>query len=963
MTRITALCAAATFVAACSSGGGGTKSAFQVVQFLESGKDDLARNAILNLTFSAPVAQNQDLPTRIKVQNVSVTSTDSNFSVAVGSFLVSGERVTYVPRLPTNTDRTDAGFRVDGDYRIFLSAGPDAVVSTAGDAVIKPQEFAFATASHFEDFDPSSPPRAMSVGAIDTASQQSFDLSRIGIDATAETQVTDAELLEAEKAIEPGAGGPPNFETPWHFDVMVSEPLDPATVTVDNIELRQVAENVFDDNNQIPPGHENTPLIPGFKVPVRCELFQQVTPEGALDTRIRVTPLHTLVDDARYRLSIGGNILGLDFRRVFIGDNGLTGETMQGSATVPQDGGLGYVTDFLVLDRPSITTTRTLLYNTILDGIEAEDGTSIDDENLINSSLYDSATPPGQPGRAVGFLGAFGDGSDGDFSVSGVAPVILDTGDTPNVTMSTFSVFDADPDNEYSNNGLPQQGQVTHDNPTPTEFQFSSMTVTGTGTLRVIGVNPVRFRVSGLVTINGTVDVAGQSPATTDSSGGAGGAGGFKGGDSRQGLTTCQPATGTCTSFDQYLNAGGCQNAANGFPFSEKGEGPGRGMEGGEFYTVDSVNNMTGSRAVGTGGGGAGHATPGQDGEDRANASGTLGTAGPACSQSFRIANSGVIGVRSVGGDSFGDRELLNVFMGGGGGGGGGSVHSRPTFGTPGAGGPGGGGGGAIEILSAGGISIIGGRVDASGGDGHQGRVINMRNNNQFNHPTGGGGGGAGGSISLVSGAEIQVLGGTITAAGGSGGARAHVGTTLSCSTCNAGGDGGKGFIFLMDSDGEIAGLPNGTVGDHDIAEGILTVRAFALSRFGDINATTRPFSAQVANPAYQPLSPAHISAVVDFGQTITLFVSSARADLDDPTTADIGTEGEPFPVAEITRDGNLVKIDTSVGDMGDLNSAGIPARDEYVRVRAQFDYANPVQAALGPFAAIDRVVLTYEFN
>ena len=63
MTRITALCAAATFVAACSSGGGGTESAFQVVQFLESGKDDLARNTILNLTFSAPVAQNQDLAT------------------------------------------------------------------------------------------------------------------------------------------------------------------------------------------------------------------------------------------------------------------------------------------------------------------------------------------------------------------------------------------------------------------------------------------------------------------------------------------------------------------------------------------------------------------------------------------------------------------------------------------------------------------------------------------------------------------------------------------------------------------------------------------------------------------------------------------------------------------------------------------------------------------------------------
>ena len=101
MTRIIALCAAAAFVAACSSGHGATESGFQGVQKLESGTDDLARNTILNLTFSAPVDQNQDFATRIQIQNVSGGSGGSNFSVAVGSYIVSGERVTSIPRLPT----------------------------------------------------------------------------------------------------------------------------------------------------------------------------------------------------------------------------------------------------------------------------------------------------------------------------------------------------------------------------------------------------------------------------------------------------------------------------------------------------------------------------------------------------------------------------------------------------------------------------------------------------------------------------------------------------------------------------------------------------------------------------------------------------------------------------------------------------------------------------------------------
>ena len=80
-----------------------------------------------------------------------------------------------------------------------------------------------------------------------------------------------------------------------------------------------------------------------------------------LDIRIRVTPRQTLVDNARYRLVFKGYILGLDFRKAFIGENGLTGNGLVHSAMTQPDppadevGGQGYTAEFLVWDRPAIS--------------------------------------------------------------------------------------------------------------------------------------------------------------------------------------------------------------------------------------------------------------------------------------------------------------------------------------------------------------------------------------------------------------------------------------------------------------------------------------------------------------------------------------------------------------------------------------------------------------------------------
>jgi hypothetical protein len=51
------------------------------------------------------------------------------------------------------------------------------------------------------------------------------------------------------------------------------------------------------------------------------------------------------------------------------------------------------------------------------------------------------------------------------------------------------------------------------------------------------------------------------------------------------------------------------------------------------------------------------------------------------------------------------------------------------------------------------------------------------------------------------------------------------------------------------------------------------------------------------------------------------------------------------------------------IGDMRLLNPAGTPNRDAFMRVDARFEYENPVEAALGPYASIDQVDISFTFN
>ena len=255
-----------------------------------------------------------------------------------------------------------------------------------------------------------------------------------------------------------------------------------------------------------------------------------------------------------------------------------------------------------------------------------------------------------------------------------------------------------------------------------------------------------------------------------------------------------------------------------------------------------------------------------------------------------------------------------------------------------------------------------GGIITARGGDGGKGFLGTP--SGTLAYASGSGGGGSGGTIVLISGASIDLGAATVDAGGGLGGARADTGSATLYAGTNAGGDGGRGFIFLMDDDGVIDGYANPAPGDYDTPEGFVRVSRFSSARFSSIAAITELFAMPAANPAYQPLDPSRIVGIVHPGQLIELSMSTSYADPKDPLAPDLapGKENPPLHVATVAYQGGGVKV--IVRDpMSGLNPGGVPKREAFLRVRADFHYTNGVEAALGPFASMDAVTVFIKFN
>ncbi|HEX5137036.1 MAG TPA: hypothetical protein VFY93_08700, partial [Planctomycetota bacterium] len=393
---------AAAVAASCGGGsGGGQSGTFRLIEFLEQGQNGIPRNRVLTFLFSAPVEPVQDFAERLKIQNTQ-GNPGSNFSLAIGTYDVTADRVSFNPRLPDAQDRSDAGFRENGEYSVFLKAGPDALRSAEGDLISVPREMLFDTSEYFEDPFPAQPPRVKGLFARDTTQLPTApraDLSRLDPRPNELALLDNAGLIDGARYVDPGAGGGPNYGTPWRFELELSEPVDPSTVTKDAVRMFEIYGDATTSGDAAPPfapdAYFGTPV--SFKVPINVGVQQTILDTGEYSVKIWVQPLGTLVDNTRYRLTFDGTILGIDFRDQFIGVNGLTGDgqtVVSGTTPYPEPGGLGYTAEFIVRDRPAITSTRTLTYDPLADGIHAELGQTANDPALFNTALYNPAASP-----------------------------------------------------------------------------------------------------------------------------------------------------------------------------------------------------------------------------------------------------------------------------------------------------------------------------------------------------------------------------------------------------------------------------------------------------------------------------------------------------------------------------------------------------------------------------------------
>ena len=347
----------------------------------------------------------------------------------------------------------------------------------------------------------------------------------------------------------------------------------------------------------------------------------------------------------------------------------------------------------------------------------------------------------------------------------------------------------------------------------------SGVTVTGDGN----GI--LDIRATDVVTINGTLSVAGGA------GGNAGANGGGRGGNAGNALNgvnggqdqAAYPNGGACKNSGNaqvsctvtssnfpslngmlsganggggyaglagtYMGGGGAGGGGYSLDYNPGGGGGGGGIAGGAggFAGADGCVQAGGAGGGSTGGVATGCGAQGQGGGRGGCGVYSGGNGVTGASGCTPIAGSG--GGGSIGCDAASDLAMASTFRPGSGGGGGGNGGDSNAEALSGGGGGGGGGGGALRITSPTAI-ILGsaGKILADGGAGGGGA---FSGDDCTDDSGGGGGGGSGGAIWLQAPVINAPSGSQISAAGGGGGLGAGTASR------GQGGAGGLGRIRL----------------------------------------------------------------------------------------------------------------------------------------------------------------------
>jgi len=126
--RVAVIAIAGAILGSCSGGGSGTPALRVLLFNFAPGFGGVHLNAPLELVFSAPVDPDSVNTDSIRIFTTTTTTQEPDPGApAVGTYVVSGNVVRFLPRIPQRADLSDAGLRIGFTYTIQVPASPDVI--------------------------------------------------------------------------------------------------------------------------------------------------------------------------------------------------------------------------------------------------------------------------------------------------------------------------------------------------------------------------------------------------------------------------------------------------------------------------------------------------------------------------------------------------------------------------------------------------------------------------------------------------------------------------------------------------------------------------------------------------------------------------------------------------------------------------------------------------------------------
>ena len=151
-----------------SNGGLGQPHSLSLVNFLQSGVDNLPLNTVLQFEFSEPLD-----PRTVNSGTIQIRRGPEYGQTAAGEFVVSGNVVQFYPKLPSVCDLADAGLAAGRGYRVSVVGYPEefCIKNLSGQPLNQTSTYEFLTLPDtdpgvLQDQIPAAPPAIVSTSPL-----------------------------------------------------------------------------------------------------------------------------------------------------------------------------------------------------------------------------------------------------------------------------------------------------------------------------------------------------------------------------------------------------------------------------------------------------------------------------------------------------------------------------------------------------------------------------------------------------------------------------------------------------------------------------------------------------------------------------------------------------------------------------------------------------------------------------